>query len=134
MLYGSKWFVAYVIKCISFLYRDEQIIPGIGTDFTEPGTFSVPIRYRLLTFSVPNGSNWFVMYGFNVTEHPTLLSKARSFGLSGHWIQVLVKQYTVGNWYRFNWFVMYGFNCCIYFLTIHSGHWILLCFQKLEVF
>ncbi|KAJ0954257.1 hypothetical protein HanRHA438_Chr00c22g0853261 [Helianthus annuus] len=24
-----------------------------GTEFTEPGTFSVSIRYRLLTFSVP---------------------------------------------------------------------------------
>ncbi|MFS7970780.1 hypothetical protein Hanom_Chr09g00824931 [Helianthus anomalus] len=26
---------------------------GTGTEFTEPGTYSVPIRYPLLTFSVP---------------------------------------------------------------------------------
>ncbi|MFS7976775.1 hypothetical protein Hanom_Chr10g00896351 [Helianthus anomalus] len=32
---------------------DEQFVPGIGIEFTEPGTFSVPIRYRLLAFSVP---------------------------------------------------------------------------------
>ncbi|KAJ0797929.1 hypothetical protein HanPI659440_Chr04g0179371 [Helianthus annuus] len=31
---------------------DEQIGSGTGIEFTEPGTFSVPIRYRLLIFLV----------------------------------------------------------------------------------
>ncbi|MFS7985986.1 hypothetical protein Hanom_Chr11g01005141 [Helianthus anomalus] len=50
--------------------REGQMVPGIGTEFTEQSTFSVLIRYRLLMFSVPVFSGFYPQISYPYRTEP----------------------------------------------------------------